>query len=137
MRRKFFVCAVDSLENAKLILPVYKELLKRRDELRIEMTLLMDMSGDAVDFVKGEDIFFEPIAVDEGLKQLDSAGKIYGLKFDDWKPCVVIFGITPPADNYFRLRFSALSQERGIPTFWIDKGATEEVLEVLFEEFLT
>ena len=135
-KRKFFVCAVDSLENARQVLPVFQELYKRRDTLRIEVALLVDMSSDAVDYMEEQDIFFDTVVIDENLKQLDSVGNVYGLKFDDWQPCVVVFGINSPADNYFRLRFTQLSQERGISTLWIDKGTTEEIVSVLIKEFV-
>ena len=139
-KRKFFVCAVDSLENAKLVAGVYKKLLEVRDELKIEAVLLAEvskLSGAALDFLKQQDIdFIEQVPVDENLKEADTIGRIYGLKFDDWEPCVVIFGINKPADSYFRMRFTELAQERGISILWIDKGKAEEVFSFVINEFL-
>jgi len=137
-RKKFFVFIVDSLKNAKVVVPVYKRLLGLRTELGIEIAILVDDSSDAVEYVKGQGVgYVDQVPLDENLKKANSIGIVYSQKFDDWRPCALLVGPKNPVDAYFRDRFTALARERFVPAILMGSEHTaDKNVELLKRAFL-
>ena len=118
MRKKLLVFAVGDTDGVLATLPIYKFFDERKQELNLEIMLLADMSGDGVEYLKKENIFFDHVPVDKYLLQMDFIGKKYSILFDNTKPAILICGISRNA-FHLKMRLTELAHERKIPVVWL------------------